>query len=300
MPALPAPSPLWNPEAASRLGALHLVARTVVEGFISGLHRSVHHGSSVEFAQHRQYTAGDDPRHLDWKVWAKTDRLYVRQYDEETNTRLYLLLDNSASMGFQSAGISKLRYGCCLAAALAWLASRQKDPTGLAVYDRTIQRFLAARLGPMHLRRLLTELDSLQPAGVTGTVDSLRWVADRIRRRSLVIVLSDLLDDPAEVIRALAGLRHKKHEILVFQLLDPAERSFPFSSERVFADLESKRRLRVDAPRIRRAYLQELDALLREYRRAFAAHGIDYELLDTAVPFEVALGRYLARRNRWR
>lgn len=297
MPAATDSSPRFDPQIIAALGHVELVARTVVDGFTAGLHRSVHRGQSVEFAHHREYGQGDDPRHLDWRVWARTDRFFIKQYDEETNMRVCVLLDTSASMGYRSARISKLDYGRNLAACLAYIAIQQGDPAGLVLFDASLRRFLAPRSSAAHLRRIWSELQRIAPGGSTGVCDSLRALAERLKRRGLIVLISDLLDEPGRLIEALAFFRRRRHEVIVFHLLDPAELQFPFDAPHTFVDPESRRRVSGAGRALRQNYLQELDSLLCAYRKGFAANAIDYELLDTATAFDLALRRYLTKRS---
>ncbi|NQU11729.1 DUF58 domain-containing protein [bacterium] len=298
MPPAPRTPDLLSPAVVSRLGPLDLIARIVVEGFIAGRHRSRQHGSSIEFTQHREYTPGDETRHVDWRVWGRTDRLHVKQYAEETNTRIQLLLDTSASMACGPAEPTKLRYGACLAAALAWLATRQRDPIGLALAGDHLRRFVPARTGPAHLQRILSELEMVAGAGPTDFPASLAAVTGRLRRRGLVVIISDLLDDPIRVVEAIAPLRRHKHEVLVLQVLTADERRFPYRGPAVFHDPETGRQIAGTGNRLRPGYLRELDRMLGEYRSRFYSQSIEYHLLETTTPFDDALVTILARRAR--
>ena len=297
-PAAPRPSQFLTAAAVAQLQHLDLIARGVVEGFLSGRHRGAHPGFSVEFAHHRAYAPGDDPRHVDWRVWARTDRFSLKQYEAETHLRVHVLVDVSASMEYGSGTVSKRQYACYLAASLAYLALRQNDPTGLVLLDDSVRRFLPPRTGPAALRRILTELETLPSPGPTGLRAGLRAVAERVKRRGLVVLVSDLLDQPEDVLQGLAWFRHKKHEVLVLQVLDPAERAFPFAGPSAFRDPETGRTVTGDAADLRRRYLREIDHLLETYQKQFAAHGIDYALLDTSTPFATALARFLDHRSR--
>ncbi len=220
-----APYKYLDPLALSRLKNLSLAAKHVVEGFFAGLHKSPHKGFSIEFAEHREYTPGMDPRHVDWRVLGRRDKLYVKQYEEETSLRCYLLLDKSASMGYKSDGAppSKLEYASFLAATLAYLAAFQHDAAGLVAFDGGVRDQIPARQGPGHLRVLMEKLEQTQAGAETSLSKVFHELAESLKRRALVVVLSDLFDNPAEMVAALKHFRHKKHEVVVFQILDPAE-----------------------------------------------------------------------------
>jgi len=277
---------------------MDLVAKLVVEGFLTGLHRSPYHGFSVEFAEYRPYLPGDPLRNVDWKVYGKTDRLYVKEYEEETNLKAYLLLDQSGSMGFASGEVSKLEYSEYLTAALCYLLLRQKDAVGLAVFDREIRTYLPPRSVSSYLYELLRHLPP-SPSGMDTRVGpALHALAERISRRGLAIVLSDLMDDPEEVLSGLKHLRHRKHEVIVFQVLDPAERSFPYSEPSVFEGLEGEGEIPLEPWHVRAEYRQQVEKWTGRLEGECREHGIDYVLLETSQPFDVALLRYLARRRK--
>src|SRR5688572_30182632 len=232
-----------QPEIASSLGNFELVAKFVVEGFITGLHKSPYHGFSVEFAEHRPYLPGDAIRNIDWKLFARTDRYYIKQFEEETNLKAHLVIDVSRSMDYTSDPkhhVTKFRYSVLLAAALAYLLTRQQDAVGLALYDDGLRTFMPARLKSSYLREILKVLQAAQPSKETATKASLRRVAERMKRRGLIVVISDFLDDPDEIIQSLKLFRHAGHEVIAFQVLDPIERSFALeSSDATIVDLES-------------------------------------------------------------
>ena len=293
------PLQFLEPRVVTRLANLELRARLVVEGFITGLHRSPYHGFSVEFAEHRQYMPGDAIRFIDWKIYGRTDRHYIKQYEEETNLRSTIILDTSRSMGYSSGdGVSKLAYGASLAAALAYLMIRQQDAVGLACFDEELRSFLPPHTTRGYLRRLLVTLQHASPAGATGAARALHQAADRMKRRGLVIVISDLLDDQAGVLGALKHFRHKKNEVIVMHVLDPLERSFAFAQDAVFRDVETDERITTLPWQIRSSYRHAMAEFLDSYKRQCREHAIDYVLMDTATPFDVALTQYLARRER--
>lgn len=288
-----------DPAFVSRLSRLDLVARLVVEGFLTGLHKSPYHGFSVEFAQHRPYNAGDPVRFVDWRLFAKTDRYYLKQYEEETNLRAHLILDTSASMGYRSEGpVTKLRYATLLAGALTYMMQSQRDAVGLLMYDDAVRTLLPAKATHVHARRILTELEHAVPGSGTHTGPALRAVAERIRRRGLIVLLSDLMDRPEDVLQGLRHFRHGQHEIVVFHVLDPAEESFPFRGDTEFEDMETGRRLATHAWEVREAYLERFHEWTTIYRRACGEIGVEYVPTTTSTPFDLALFRYLEKRSR--
>ncbi len=288
-----------QPDVVARLSNMELVARLVVEGFITGLHKSPYHGFSVEFAEHRQYMPGDEIRHIDWKIYGKTDRYYIKQFEEETNLKAYIILDASRSMNYASNGkLTKLEYASYIAAALSSLMVQQRDAVGLTVYDEKIRTFMPPHATKAYLKEILRQLETLQGANATGTSQSLHDIAERIKRRGLVIILSDLFDKPSEVTAALKHFRHKKNEVIVMQVLDPLERSFAFGSDAVFKDMETAEELTTQPYHIQKAYGDEMRKFIESYRKECREHRIDYILLDTSTPFDVALFQYLSKRQK--
>jgi len=287
-----------DPAIVSKLASIELKARLVVEGFIVGLHRSPYHGFSVEFAEHRQYMPGDDFRHIDWKVYGKSDRFYIKQFEEETNLKAYILLDASNSMGYKSDGISKLEYGSYLAASLAYLMLRQQDAPGLLVYDEKIRSYIPPRGARSHITPILKQLNETEPSNKTDAAVAFHELADRIRRRGLIIVISDLLDDPERFLLGLKHFRHRQHEVIVFQILDPYERNFAYGAEARFKDMETGRELLTDPWQIRKEYMAKLEEYLGRISRVCRDSQIDYHLLDTSIPFDRALFGYLAKRSK--
>jgi len=287
-----------DPEVVARLARMDIKARLVVEGFVAGLHKSPYRGFSVEFAEHRQYMPGDPLRHVDWKVYAKSDKYYVKEYEEETNLRSYLLLDASASMGYGSRGVSKFLYAAQLAASLAYLMLKQRDSVGLVLFDDGLRRYLAPRAAPTHLHEILQELERAEASSGTDVGTSLRKLTERIHRRGLVILLSDLLDDPEQVLTALRYFRHKKHEVVVFHVLDPMEVRFGFDREARFEDLESEDHVIVQPWRIQREYEREVDAWRDHYRKVCSENRIDYNFVETTTPYDVSLFAYLNKRSK--
>jgi len=290
-----------DPQTLMRLGNLNLVARSVVEGFISGLHRSPHHGFSVEFSEHRPYTPGDELRHLDWIAYAKTDRYYIKQYEQETNLRAYILLDCSGSMNYSSGkGPTKLEYGAFLAASMAYLMTRQQDVVGLVAFDHEIRLHMPPAGSPAHVNEMCRRLEHLKTGEVTSLAKPFHDLAEMIKRRGLIIVISDLYDDESEVVRALRHFRHKKHGLILFHVFDAAELELPFTKLTQFVDLETGDRYQVDPAGVREAYLAELRAFIDRYKRACSDADAEYVLADTSEPYDFLLRSYLTQRQRLR
>jgi uncharacterized protein (DUF58 family) len=287
-----------QPSVVAQITSMELRARFVVEGFITGLHRSPYHGFSVEFSEHRQYMPGDDVKRIDWKVFGKTDRFYIKQYEEETNVKAYLVLDASRSMAFASAGmISKFQYASYLAAALAYLMVEQRDAVGLTLFDESIRLSLPPRGTKSYLKQILIELERAVPSNSTSIANALNMLAEQIRRRGLVIVISDLFDDPTQILLALKHFRHKGNEVLVMHVLDPLERSFAFGADAQFKDMESGELLPTQPWHIQRAYRETMKEYLESIQQSCRDASIDYVLMDTSVPFDVALLEYLHKRK---
>ena len=288
-----------DPAVIARLGTMELKARTVVEGFLSGLHRSPYKGFSVEFAEYRQYLPGDDLSTLDWKVYARTDRHYVKKFEEETNLECHILLDQSGSMAYRgAAAMSKLEYGSVLAGALAFLMNRQRDATGLIAFDETIRFRLPAAARPGHLHALLLALERLEPGARSNVGRPLHQLAEALLKRSLVVVISDLLDEPEPAIKGLRHLKYRGTDVVVFQVLDPNELTFPFRGASKFRDLETAQEVVAEPSTARKDYLRELAGLTLRYDRELRGAGIDYVQLDTSQPLDFALLTYLAARSR--
>ena len=295
---MPSDRQFLDPAVVARLGTLELKARTVVEGFIAGLHRSPFKGFSVEFAEYRQYIPGDDLSTMDWKVYARTDRHYVKKFEEETNLHCQLLLDVSGSMAYRSRGVSKFDYAACLAASLGYLMNRQRDGVGLVAFSDRIVDALPSSTKTGHLRNLLIALDRLEVGSRTNAAKPLHQVADTLSKRGLVVLISDLLDEADAVIRGLKHFQYRGSDVLVFHVLDPDELEFPFDRTTRFEDLESGEEVVAVPAAVREHYLQQIGALIDRYRRELGAAGIDYQLLSTAEPLEMALLAYLSTRSR--
>jgi len=287
-----------DPAVVARLGTLELKARAVVEGFISGLHRSPFKGFSVEFAEYRQYIPGDDLSTMDWKVYARSDRHYVKKFEEETNVHCQLLLDVSGSMAYGSRGISKFEYAACLAASLGYLMNRQRDGVGLIAFSDHIVDALPSSTRAGHLRQLLVALERRTVGSRTDVAKPLHDVAGSLTKRGMVVLISDLLDDPDSVIRGLKHFQYRGSDVLVFHVLDPDEVEFPFERATTFEDLESGDEVTALPGVVREHYLRRMNGMIDRYRRELGAAGIDYQRLDTNQPLEMALLAYLSTRSR--
>jgi len=293
------PPEIADPGSLALVARMELVARTAVEGLLSGRHPSPYFGSSVEYADHRPYTPSDELRMLDWKLLAKTDKHYVKLYEEETNTRITVILDTSRSMDFGSEGHpTKLDYGRCLAAALCHLAIKQNDAAGLGTFDSGIRAWVPPRSAGRHFRHILAELARAAPGSDTAVGDSLRQLAGRLPKRGIVILISDLLDTPASVATGLSLLASLRHDLIVFHLVDPAERSFPWDKVTRFRDMEGEGRIVTNPRQVRAAYLERFDAFLATIRAACLERSVSYELATTDQPYAAMLSRYLGRRSR--
>jgi uncharacterized protein (DUF58 family) len=288
-----------DPALIARMGSMELKARTIVEGFLSGLHRSPFKGFSVEFAEYRQYMPGDDLSTIDWKVYARTDRHYVKKYEEETNLDCHVLLDVSRSMGYGSHGVTKLEYGSYLAASLGYLMNRQRDRVGFMAFDERIVTMLPASARAGHMRALMVALDRLQLGERSNVSKPLHLLAQMLGRRGMVILISDLLDDPGEVVRGLKHLRFQGTDVIVFHVLDKDELTFPFERATRFRDLETHDEVMAVPALVREQYLKEVGDLIAVYTKELRTMGIDYQLLDTSKPLDFALLGYLSARQKF-
>jgi uncharacterized protein (DUF58 family) len=285
-----------HPEALRRISRLELRARHIVEGFLSGMHRSPYFGQSVEFLQHREYVTGDDLRHVDWKVWARQDRLYVKQYEEDTNLRCTLLVDVSASMAYGKGPFNKYEYGCTLAASLAYLILRQQDAVGCVAFDEQVRAKLPHRSRRTQLQSVIDSLAVSEPREKTEIFKILTEVAETYPRRGMMIVVSDLLGDPQEMLRGLRLLRKRGHDVLVFHVMDDDELDFPFTGPTRFDGLELPQHLNCNPRALRAGYLEAVERFLEEMRRGCARDTIDYALIRTRDPLDAALVTYLHSR----
>lgn len=295
---MPSAEQYLKPEVIRNISRLDLRAKFIVEGFLTGLHASPFHGFSVEFSEHRRYEPGDDPKDIDWQVFARTDRIYVKRYQAETNITGFVLMDLSRSMAYSyRQTLTKFDYAICLAAAISYLMVHQQDPVGLMTFDSELRASLPARSRRSQFADILAVLQKCRPTGVTDIAGNLRRVASMIRHRSLMMLMSDLLSDPEEIISSLRLLRHAGHDVIVFHILDEAEVTFPFSGSVEFVEPETDDRQVSDASAMRADYLDALHELRERYRTECLRMGADYVPLDTSMPFDKALLEYLSQRQ---
>lgn len=289
---------LLNQNTMSRLASLELRARYVVEGLLSGLHASPWRGHSLEFAQHREYAYGDELRHIDWKVFGRSDRFFIKQFQDETNLRAHILLDASGSMGFSAGGrATKLDYAKQVCAALAYLLLHQEDACGVGIFDTSLKVVIPPHHQLSHLARLCAALEGAAGGGETAIAPALKEFGRHLKRRSLVILASDLMDEPEKILSALKMFRFRHHEVIVLQVLDPAELSFPYEGENVFEQMEGKGSLHADADMLSAEYRRLFTRFIGSYQSGFRQAGIDFHCLMTDVPLEKALIRLLERRS---
>lgn len=296
----PRKPPLLDPAVLARLGTLKLRVRAITEGVLTGLHKSPHHGQSVEFAEHKEYAPGDEIRHIDWKAYGKFDKYYVKRFEQETNLRAYLVVDASGSMGYRSdpAGLTKLEYASALAASLAYLLVRQQDAAGLVLVQGQVAGAIPPRASAAHLVPVLDALESAKAEGATRLASAVDWVIEHAPRRSSVLVFSDLFDPDAQVLRQLAQLGRRKHEVTLFHVLDRAELEFPFDDPTLFLSMEDARQVEAHGRDVRKGYLEVLGRWLEEVKRTAAEADVDYALCRTDRPLEEVLLPFLARRER--
>jgi uncharacterized protein (DUF58 family) len=294
------PRPLLDPEVLARLGSLKLRVRAITEGILSGLHRSPHHGQSVEFAEHKEYAPGDDVRRIDWKAYGKFDKYYVKQFEQETNLRCHLVLDCSGSMGWKGATerLTKLEYGAALAASLAWLLVRQADAAGLLLCAGAVVKAIPPKASAGHLQPILEALTAAAPAGPTRLDAAIDWVVEHAPRRSAVVVISDLFDQEQTLLKRLSQLSRRGHEVTIFHLLDPAELEFPFEEPTLFLSMEDGRQVEAVGREVKKGYLALLAEWLAAVKREAAEADLDYALCRTDRPLDEVLLPFLARRER--
>ena len=291
---------LLDPAVLARLATLKLRVRAVAEGVLSGLHRSPHHGQSVEFAEHKEYTPGDEIRHIDWKAYAKFDKYYVKRFEQETNLRAWLLVDASGSMGYRGAEgrLTKLEYASALAGTLAYLLVRQQDAAGLAVFSGSVTRAIAPRAEPSHVSAILETLEGLAAGGETRLASAVDFLVERAKRRSGVFVFSDLMDPNERVLKLVAELRRRRHEVTLFHVLDPAEIEFPFDEPTLFLSMEDGRSVEARGRDVKKGYLDLVRRWLEETRRFSAEADLEYVLARTDTALDDVLVPFLARRER--
>ena len=290
---------LADPQTLARVAKLELRARAVVEGVISGMHKSPHRGSSVEFAQHRDYVPGDEIRHIDWKVYARSDRYQIKQFEEETNLKATLALDSSSSMDYkgENSPLSKRDYGAIVGAAIASLLIRQRDAAGLATFDANIRQYLPPGSTPSHMKTMLEMMEKRDTQPKTGLGDTLHDLAERIKRRGLIVLISDLFADPDEVLRGLQHFRHRRHEVIIFHVLDRDEIDFPFKETMKFEGLEGEEAIITEPNGLRKQYLEVFGGYVEKLKKGCRELNMDYQQLPTDLPVDAALTRYLASRS---
>jgi uncharacterized protein (DUF58 family) len=291
---------LLDAQTLARLQGVKLRARAVMEGVLSGLHKSPHQGQSVEFAEHKEYAPGDELRHLDWKAYGKFDKYYVKRYEHETNLRAVMVVDASASMGYRSGALSKLDVATTLAGALCYLLVRQQDAAGIALMTNGRFQDVPPRASAGHLNVLLDALEHAQPNGGTNLLSAADHLAEVLPRRSSVVVLSDFLDENQDSLKRILALRQRKNDVAVFHLVDPAELTFPFDDPTLFLDMEGEGRIEVNPREIKESYLEEFGAFLANVKSACAEADVDYELVRTDERLDEVLLRFLAKRGRRR
>jgi len=289
---------ILTPKELIKIKDLFVVAKGVVEGFTAGHHKSSFKGFSLEFAEYRKYVPGDEIKHIDWKIFARTNKYFVKLFEAETNMRVFIALDSSASMGFKGfAGYSKLEYAKRLAAAFTFLVAKQKDLIGLVTYNEEVVNFIPSRNGLKHTQNIIDRLTNLSPVGKTNIFNSLKSLSDRLKRRSLIVIISDLFDNVESLLRLVKTLRHARHEIMVFHVLDNDEISFPYKRTTDFVDNESSYSLTVDPIALREEYLQAIDVFRNHLKMQLNKYDIPYVFANTLIPFEYVLSQYLSKRK---
>jgi uncharacterized protein (DUF58 family) len=289
-----------DPETLRQLQHLSMTSRALVEGAMTGSHRSPYKGLSTEFADHRQYVKGDDLKHLDWRVYARSERYYIKRYEESTNLKAYILVDSSASMAYRSDGVTKYEYACHLAAGLAYVVIKQADSAGMVLFGERIEDYFPPRSSLTHLRAMLDALARYAPQKRTNTAMALHGMAELIKRRGLIIVLSDLMDEPEQVIKGLAHFKQKRHDVVVFHVLDDHELNFPFEKVATFRDMETGEKIRVAPKDLKDDYSRELETFINQYKKACYENNIDYVTINTRTPHATFLSAYLSRREKVR
>ena len=285
-----------HPEAIKRIARLDLRAQHIVEGFLSGMHRSPYFGQSVEFLQHREYVAGDDLRHVDWKVWARQDRLYIKQFEEDTNMRVNLLVDVSSSMGYGEGHLTKYQYAATIAASLAFLILKHQDAVGCMTFDSKVRARIETLSKKTQLNSIIESLDVNKPREKTDLRSIFVQAAETYPRRGMMIVISDLFGDVDETMKGIRLLRQRGHDVLVFHVLDDDELEFPFTGPTRFEDMESQTRLNCNPKALRDGYLEALNEFLEEVRHQCATNAVDYALVKTSDPLDAVLAEFLSRR----
>lgn len=287
----------FDPVTLSKITNMELRAKLLVDGVLSGIHKSPYKGSSIEFLEHKEYSPGNEIKHIDWKVLAKTDRYYIKQFEEETNLKCYIFIDSSGSMGYKSTGISKFEYAATLAASLAYLLLKQSDLVGLISFSDKALQYIPPRSRLTYLHVLLNALTELKTAGRSDTSAILNEFVEKIGRRSLIIIISDFFDDTKKIIHQLKYFLFKKNEVILFHILDPYELTFPFETITFFESMEDERRILADPKSMKDQYLSEINHFIEQFRQSCFENQIDYWLIDSSTPLDQALIKFLARRE---
>ncbi len=287
----------FDPVTLSKIANMELRARLVVDGALSGIHKSPYKGSSIEFLEHKEYSIGDETKHIDWRVHAKTDKYYIKQFEEETNLKCYIFLDTSGSMGYKSTGVSKFEYASTLAASLAYLLLKQADLVGLISFSDKVQQYIPPKSRITHLHVIISALAELKTAGKSNISSILNEFVEKISRRSLIIMISDFFDDTNKIIHQLKYFQFKKSDIILFHILDPYELTFPFETVTFFESMEDDRRILADPKSIKDRYLSEINRFLEQFKESCYENQIDYLLIDSSTPLDQALIKFLARRE---
>lgn len=289
---------LLNPEIISNLDNLMLKARVIVEGFMVGIHRSPFHGFSVEFSEHKGYAIGDDIKHLDWKLWAKTDKYYIKQFEEETNLQCHIFFDMSKSMSYNSHDISKIQYAQMLTAALGYLIINQQDSLGLTLFDKKVRTVIPPKSSKSHLKTIISVLNNIVCGPETKISKVLHQGAEMIHKKGLIILISDLFDNPKDVIESLKHFRYKKNEVIVFHILDPQELELKYNEQIMFEDLETKEQILTEPWHIQKIYKKEIGSFLDHYQNECRKNKISYNLLTTNISLDYALSEFLNKRRK--
>ncbi len=288
-----------EPSIISKLNSLEIKAKLVVEGFMVGMHKSPYHGFSVEFSQHRPYIQGDSLKDVDWKVYGKTEKFYIKQFEEETNLKCHILVDISKSMSFSSdKNVNKLEYAKTLAAALSYLMVKQQDAVGLALYSDSIHNYFPPKASRVYYQRIIKNLSQVKPQQKTNTANCLNEIAEKIKKRGLVIIISDFFDDINSILTSLKHFRYKNNEVIVFQLLDPIEKNFTFSKDSIFRDLETEEEITTQPHQIQKAYLEAMEVFTNKIKSECLNSKIEYNLITTDTSFDKALFSYIQKRSK--
>ncbi|MFN3531432.1 MAG: DUF58 domain-containing protein [Candidatus Brocadia sp.] len=287
----------FDPVTLSKIANMELRAKLVVDGVLSGIHKSPYKGSSIEFLEHKEYSPGNEIKHIDWKVLARTDKYYIKEFEEETNLKCYIFIDCSGSMGYKSTGISKFEYAATLTASLAYLLLKQSDLVGLISFSDKVMQYIPPRSRLTHLHALLNALTELATAGKSNTSAILNEFVEKIGRRSLIIIISDFFDDTKKIIHQLKYFLFKKNEVVLFHILDPYELTFPFETITFFESLEDERRILADPKSMKEQYLSEINRFLEQFKQSCFENHIDYCLIDSSTPLDQAFIKFLARRE---